>query len=100
MIVRASRALLFESFAAELERQAAAPVYRSLDGHLWSRHFRRVVLRQLQTVCQATSDRLLPTFDSREEEADCIASEGLERLGRMPGDDSADMAGDARRVAG
>lgn len=65
---------------------------RSLDGRFWSRHFRRVFLRQLQTFCRAVSERLLPTFDSLEEEADRIAKEEFERLGQLPGDDSVDMA--------
>lgn len=67
-------------------------VKRSLDGHHWSGYFRRVFLRQVEVFCVAISDRLLPTFDSLESEADRVTNEEYQRLGQLLGGDSVDMA--------
>ncbi len=68
------------------------------DGRSWEEHFRTMFTRQISYFCTAVETRLLPTFDSSEEEAEQATSDEWERLGLAGASDSTDSADDADRA--
>ncbi len=73
-------------------------MYAVFDGRFWEEHFRTVFARQISCFCTAVETRLLPTFDSLEEEAEQAANSEWERLGQAGASDSTDPANLADRA--
>ena len=69
-----------------------SPLMTHFDSGFWAHHFRRVFIRELRAFERAVVERVLPAFANLEFEAESIANDEFERLGRMPGDDSIDMS--------
>jgi hypothetical protein len=69
-----------------------------LDPNFWSRHFVEVFAAQLNAFVDAVERRVLPGFDSIDREAREAAQREYERLGRMPANDSFDMADAAEQA--
>ena len=73
---------------------------RWLDGNFWSRSFDDLFIRQITSFHKAITNRVLPTFDNIEKEADDLAEAEYKRLGNLPasGEETWDM-GDAAEIA-
>ena len=68
------------------------------DGQFWAGTFSNVFAKQTSGFCTTVEDRLLPTFDSLEAEADQVADDEWQRLGQSVGSEDTDMADLAERA--
>ena len=66
----------------------------SVGGALWAEHFERTAVSQVRMLTAALKDRLLPSFEQIEKEANDHAEEVFRDLGSQPAsqDDFVDMA--------
>jgi hypothetical protein len=64
---------------------------RYFDAGFWSDHFQRVYVAQIRAFERAVIERLMPAFEGIEEEAEQLANDEYDRLGRLPGDENVDM---------
>lgn len=73
-----------------------ATIYRKLMSHtygIWPHYFRKIFVPQAQAFADCLTKRLLPTFESVEEEAQKLEQEEYERLSRTyPYEDGPDDA--------
>ncbi|CAG1010416.1 hypothetical protein ANRL4_04187 [Anaerolineae bacterium] len=58
-----------------------------LNPKFWNGYFRNIFLKQATAFCDAVVNRVLPTFDQIDVEADKVAEQEFERLGSFPADD-------------
>lgn len=69
-----------------------------LNHQFWGRHFQRVFAPHLSQLVEVLEQRLLPTFDDLDKEADSKASSEWDRLMHEPGDPDADPSVLAERA--
>lgn len=68
-----------------------------LDLNFWSSYF-KVFSRQITVFCESVVNRVFPTFDQIDKEAEKIEEEEYERIGSLPGDENSDMADAAEKA--
>lgn len=69
-----------------------------LDHAFWSGHFQRVFVPQIKSLHDALKDRLLPTFEKLQEEADSVEAAEWDRLMGLPSDGDFDPGDYAERA--
>jgi hypothetical protein len=95
-LMREYEAAIFDKTGAKTLEEALEKIKHEdvvvwLDPEYWNDYFKRSFCRQITTFIDSIADRVLPTFDRIESEAEATAEQEWKRLCSLPGPEDSDM---------